>query len=91
MTNGEVFSICDDNFGQELQVLGQRAFDLAIQFFLTRPALRDTIEVSVDGAPANGWVYDEDSNSIVFENGDPPAAGATLRVEYEAECFQRRN
>lgn len=90
-TNGEVFSICDDNFGPRLQVLGQRAFDLAIQFFLTRPALRDTIEVSVDGAPSNGWVYDEDSNSIVFENGDPPAAGATVRVEYEAECFQRRN
>ena len=90
-TNGQVFSICDADFGRPLQAIGNQAFGLPVQFFLSRPALGATVTVTVDGRPvAAGWVYDEETNSVVFEEGSVPQAGQTIQVDYEAQCFDRR-
>lgn len=91
-TNGRVFSICSADFGGPLQEIGNRAFGLPIQFFLSRPADQSTIEVEVEGrARPSGWSYDSPSNSVVFEEASVPQPGDTVRVEYEAQCFPRRN
>ena len=91
-TNGRVFSICEEDFGTPLQEIGNRAFGLPVQFFLSRPAARDTIEVEVQSQPRpSGWSYDAPSNSVVFEDTTVPQPGQTVRVEYEAQCFPRRN
>lgn len=90
-TNGQVFSICDGNFGPSLRDLGDQAFGLQRQFFLSRPAVRASIEVQVDGRPVpNGWVYDEESNAVVFDENATPQPGQTIRVDYDARCFPRR-
>ncbi len=89
-TNGAVYSICDANFGASLREIGQSAFGLPVQFFLTRPAIGATVRVSVDGQPVNdGWAFDQDSNSVIFEQDRVPRAGSRIRVEYEAQCFPR--
>ncbi|MCA9527202.1 MAG: choice-of-anchor D domain-containing protein [Myxococcales bacterium] len=91
-TNGSVFSICDGGFGPLLRDLGNQAFGLQRQFFLSRPAVRASIEVQVDGAPVrDGWVYDEESNAVVFDEAATPQPGQTIRVDYDARCFPRRN
>ena len=91
-TNGRVLSICDDNFGPNLRDLGNQAFGLQSEFFLSRPAVRQSVEVRVDGQPQNaGWFYDEESNSVVFEEGSVPQPMQTIQVDYEARCFPRRN
>lgn len=91
-TNGRVLSICDDNFGPNLRDLGNQAFGLQAEFFLSRPAVRQTVEVRVDGVRQNaGWFYDEESNSVVFEEGSVPQPMQTIQVDYEARCFPRRN
>jgi len=91
-TNGRVFSICSADFGGPLQEIGNRAFGLPIQFFLSRPADQSTLEVAVDGRDRpSGWSYDSPSNSVVFEEASVPQPGDTVRVEYEAQCFPRRN
>lgn len=91
-TNGDVYSICDANFGDSLRRIGEDAFGLPVQFFLSRPAVAATVEVSVDGqARADGWVYDPPSNSVVFDADRVPQAGSTITVEYEAQCFPRHN
>lgn len=90
-TNGAVFSICDINFGTSLREIGDRAFGLQQQFFLSRPALANSISVTVDGRAVPGaWAYDEESNSVIFNDGQIPSAGSRIQVDYEAECFQRR-
>ncbi|MBM4292356.1 MAG: choice-of-anchor D domain-containing protein [Deltaproteobacteria bacterium] len=89
-TNGRVFSICEADFGGPLQEIGNRAFGLPVQFFLSRPADRRTLSVSVGGqARPAGWSYDAASNSVVFEEGSAPQPGQTVRVEYDAQCFPR--
>lgn len=91
-TNGRVLSICDDNFGPALRDLGNQAFGLQTEFFLSRPAVGPSVEVRVDGQVRDaGWFYDEQSNSVVFEEGSVPQPMQTIQVDYEARCFPRRN
>jgi hypothetical protein len=39
---------------------------------------------------ANGWSYDEESNSVVFEEATVPQPGQRIRVTYDAACFPRQ-
>jgi hypothetical protein len=89
-TNGRVYSICEDDFGRPLQEIGNQAFGLPVQFFLTRPADSTSITVEVDGQMRpNGWTYDPMSNSIIFVESTVPQPGQTVRVTYTAQCFPR--
>lgn len=85
-TRGVAASICVD-WSNTLQQLGALSFGLRSQFFLSRPADPQTIQVKLDGnsVPATEWSYDANSNSIVFKT--PPKAGATISVNYRAICF----
>ena len=90
-TNGRVFSICETDFGRPLQEIGNQAFGLPVQFFLSRPAERNSIRVSVNGSMrGSGWSYDAASNSVIFEESQVPQPGQRVRVEYNAQCFPRR-
>ncbi len=42
------------------------------------------VTVTVDGAPATGWVYDAASNTVVFSA--PPAPGAIIEISYSRGC-----
>ena len=90
-TNGGIYSICESDFGTPLRMIGNQAFGLPVQFFLSRPALESSITVKVDGSPrSSGWSYDYDSNSIIFDMSQVPQPGQRIEVNYEAQCFARQ-
>ena len=91
-TNGTVASICSGDFGNDLRAIGNSAFGLQVQFFLSRPAAPGTVTVEVDGqARAQGWSFDVDTNSVIFEDGSEPQPGAHIRISYDAQCFPRHD
>ncbi|MCA9522080.1 MAG: hypothetical protein KC609_13960, partial [Myxococcales bacterium] len=88
-TNGDVESICSPTFSQTLEKIGNRAFGLKVQFFLTRAPVESTIKVFVDNVQkSSGWTFAADSNSIIFDQANVPQANQKIRVEYTAMCFQ---
>ena len=95
-TGGNIISICDPNWAQGLASIGEIAFGLKVQFFLSRVADPPTITVTVAGAPcsdssggATNWSYDAGSNSVVFEEngGCMPTPGQEIVIEYDTLCF----
>ncbi len=90
-TGGQVHSICEGDFGRALRSIGNQAFGGERQFVLSRPAVRASIEVTVDGQRVDDrWVFDEETNSIIFNENQEPEAGQRIRATYEARCFPRR-
>ena len=79
--HGTFLSICADDWGTPLETLADDSI-LKNAFTLTEPAIEDTIYVEVDGVETTHWTYDEATNSISFNDGHTPAAGATIYVSY---------
>ena len=89
-TGGKFQSICDSNWAQKLEDIGTIAFGLKVQFFLSRPAIPDTIVVTVAGQQcSDGWSYDPNTNSILFDENHPcmPQEGQSIEVYYEVICY----
>ncbi|MFT5432102.1 MAG: hypothetical protein ACI9OJ_002800, partial [Myxococcota bacterium] len=89
-TGGKFYSICDTNWSQKLQDIGEVAFGLKVQFFLSRPAVPDTVEVTVAGSICtDGWIYDGEANAILFDQFGScmPQEGETIDVYYEVICY----
>jgi hypothetical protein len=95
-TGGNVISICEANFSQGLSSIGEIAFGLKVQFFLSRVPVPASIEVKVNGAPCvassggtTNWTYDEPSNAVVFneDGGCMPQPGQEVWVHYDTLCF----
>lgn len=92
-TGGLVGSICDANFSSTLAAIGDRAFGVRVQFFLTRAADASTVQVfdvpcsGTTRTPRTGWTFDAASNSVVFTEATAPTPGSCFEVEYEAACF----
>lgn len=101
--NGRFQSICNDDWSGMMSQLGLDSLGLRVEFFLTRAATAETIDVCVRatgpastcvdaGNPtsegaANGWFYDSVSNSVVFNPGSVPPRGSRIEVSYNAFCF----
>jgi len=84
-SGGLIEPLCG-NFANALSNIGNNAFGLRVQFFLSRAPDPNTIRVTVDGmAVTSGWSYDSNSNSIVFD--DPPSENSTIQVDYKAACY----
>jgi hypothetical protein len=93
-TGGLVGSICDSNFSRILGDIGDRAFGVRVQFFLSRvadPATVRVYDVPCGGTSrtprTTGWTFDAESNSVVFTEAVAPVPGQCFEVEYEAACF----
>ena len=94
-TGGEFGSICDDSFATVLDKIGNKAFGLQKQFFLSAQA---------DGAPGNiktwvdsgsgfqectdGWEYQSDTNSVVFDPAGNcmPQPTDEIKIWYKMVC-----
>jgi hypothetical protein len=90
-TGGKIGSICAPNFANVLASIGDVAFGLKVQFFLSAVADAPTVQVWVDGQECtDGWVYDAPTNSVIFdENGDcMPEEGQNIDVHYKMLCLQ---
>jgi hypothetical protein len=62
-----------------LDTLGLATTDLRREFVLSEPAIPETLEVQLDGQPADFW-YDPVANSVVFSRAPPWSA--EIRVSY---------
>jgi len=82
------YSICSEDYHPVFESLSENLFALRNQFFLSRLADPETIVVTVDGRTVDNWEYDEETNSIVFPEDEPPDPGATVVVEYDTLCLQ---
>jgi hypothetical protein len=89
-TGGKFHSICDANWADKLEDIGEAAFGLKVQFFLTRPAVPNTVTVKVDGKLCNnGWEYKGASNSVVFDENAAcmPQEGQEVEIHYDVLCY----
>lgn len=83
-TGGAIESICASDFGPLLQDVVGRAFSAQTRFPLSGTPDASGVTVTVDGAPATGWVYDAASNTVVFSA--PPPPGSEIDVTYTRGC-----
>ena len=94
-TGGVFQSICTADWSRSLEDLSTAAFGFKSRFFLTNQPVISTIVVYIDGVAIPGttmqgtvnWTYDFATNSINFSPFSTPEPGATVRVEYTAECL----
>ena len=94
-TGGEFGSICDSSFSQVLEDIGNKAFGLQKQFFLSAQAdgSPGNIKVWIDtGAGfqecAAGWEYNSETNSVVFDETGScmPQPGNEIKIWYKMVC-----
>lgn len=86
-TGGVVESICTQNWSDSLKKISSSAFGLARRFPLNaQPGEVSSIEVEVNGQQVTSWSYEPSSNSILFEEGAAPPAGAAIDVTYSLGC-----
>jgi len=88
-TKGVFGSICDESFEQVLQDIGNKAFGLQVQFFLSAQADKNNVKVWINGVLCqDGWSYDPATNSILFAEDGPcmPDPGDEVKVWYQMVC-----
>ncbi len=95
-TGGQTASICDASFAKSLKNIGEVAFGLSHQFFLTMNAEPSTVKVWINGVECVGgntsWAYDQPSNSVVFVSATAngtcmPKKGDKVKIYYKTLCF----
>lgn len=99
--NGRFQSICNDDWTGMMSQLGLDSMGLRIEFFLSRAAQPGAIDVCVrntaaapcvavnetsEGA-ANGWFFDAETNSVVFNTGSVPPRGSRIEISYGTACY----
>lgn len=84
MTDGKSESIKDD-FHTILEDMGDTIVELSNSFPLAKKSVDGQHIVFVNGSVVEGWNYNEESNSIMFEEDSAPAAGSTIEVKYNVE------
>ena len=79
---GSWYSICALDWGDQLQdmadlISGRRSFTLG------KPdPIEDTIEVKVNGQVTEDWIYDANTNSVIFDGDHIPNEGQTILIDY---------
>ncbi len=95
-TGGKFGSICDDDYASTLAEIGEIAFGLQVQFFLTANAdpSPGSIKVWLDRGTGyqectTGWEFNQPTNSVVFnETGTcMPVEGDKIKIWYKMVCF----
>jgi hypothetical protein len=95
-TGGKFGSICSTNYSTILADIGNVAFGLQVQFFLTAQADSSpgSMKVWLDRGTGyqectTGWNFNQPTNSVVFDQSGTcmPVAGDKIKVWYKMVCF----
>jgi hypothetical protein len=95
-TGGKFGSICANDYAQFLKDIGNAAFGLTEQYFLTRNPEPSTIDVKINGVACkqagDTWAYDGASNSVTFAPAAKggkcmPQTGDKIAIHYKMLCF----
>ena len=91
-TGGETGSLCG-NFAVILDFISEGIIQLATQFYLSRKPKPETIQVIINSQvippvaeplnPKNGWLYNDENNSVMFFGTAVPAQGANINIVYD--------
>lgn len=97
---GQFRSICSADWSGLVSSLGLDVFNARRQFPLSRPAIESELEVEVceddgNGSPetdtcetvTDGWSFDAELNSVVFEDEEAPGPSQHVQFDYSAVCF----
>ncbi len=84
LTNGKTESIRND-FHTILEDMGDTIVKLSSSFPLAKKSVDGLHEVFVNGVKSEAWMYNEETNSITFEQDSAPEAGANIEVKYTVE------
>ncbi|MFM7204114.1 MAG: hypothetical protein ACKO6N_25310 [Myxococcota bacterium] len=92
-SEGVYSSICSGDFAPVVQALGLDISGLKQEFFLTRCARAESLEVEVNGEPqveGMAYVYQPERRSVLFlpSYEPPPSAEVSLRYEYYPQDYQ---
>lgn len=84
LTGGRYESICTMDWAATLRSVSEATFGLPSSIFLTRPPVRSTITVVIDGRTLDlgEWRYDAPSNSVTLLT----RTGRYAEVRYQALC-----
>ncbi|MCY1076523.1 choice-of-anchor D domain-containing protein [Archangium lansingense] len=86
-TSGVVESICTPNWAASLERISESAFGPNRSFPLSEtPSDTSRIVVRVDGVVTGGWVYDPQTNAVIFDADKAPPPGATVEITYPVGC-----
>jgi len=80
--NGSWFSICDEDWGLQLQEIASSIADRRSFALSNQSPKEDTIKVFVNGQEVFCWEYDEASNSVIFDINNIPEVNQTVNIEY---------
>lgn len=87
-TGGMLLDICTPNWGDDLPDLAEQPIDGARSYTLSEPAVRATIEVTVNGVPTTGFTYGDVTQTITVT--DPPIGeGDVVEVTYAVQAACR--
>lgn len=87
-TGGSLNSICDSNWGAIASALSQTLFSARNTFTLSRvPSGAVTVRVNNSTIGSSNYAFDSASNAIVFSSGAVPSPGASVSLDYTAQCF----
>ncbi len=79
------WSICDNDWGTQLEELAQNISIKTVFSLDSEDPHVDTIQVWINGQLIeDGWIYDEDLNSVVFNYDDAPQPGDSVDVGYSS-------
>lgn len=81
-TGGFFADFCDVDWSEVAEDLAALSLgtDTTDTFVLSETPWEDTLEVTLDGDPAEGWRYDAASNAVIFD--EEPEMGARIYVSY---------
>lgn len=86
--DGVVGNICESDFGDLMEDIGERVAGPARSFYLSFLPVVETVEVWVDGEEVaedevEGWIYDGELNAVRFLGVWVPELGAEIKVRYD--------
>lgn len=83
-TGGIVLSICDADWGESLQNLGNDLNAQISQINLEKEAIESTIKVQVNKSKYEKWTFIEGNNSIKFDPDAIPSPGSSISISYDS-------
>ena len=86
--NGLLGNICEADYTDLMQEIGERITDPIRGFYLQYVPVDETLEVSVNDEiierdPRHGWLYDADANAVRFEGEWVPPFESSIAVRYD--------
>ena len=83
-------AVCNGEYVVLFRDLAEAAFEPQTRFALTEEPVTDSLQVFLNDAPASGWSYQADDNSVLFSVEQTPPFGSQVLLDYTMTCPERR-